>query len=127
MRRRAARAPEARPPADGTVVERAPCTIAASASRDAALEARSAVRWADDLRVPTLIVHAREDRRAPLAGATDLAERLRGAGVAVELAVYEHDDHGLFLHRDAWIARAIAWFAQHGAFGGRPVEQPAAP
>ena len=78
-----------------------------------ALARRSAVQWADELRVPMLIQHAREDRRVPVGQSKRLAEALRASGVEVELIVYEPDSHLLLLHRARYLKAVTAWFDRH--------------
>ncbi len=84
--------------------------------REGAVQRRSAVRWADELRAPVLFVHGRQDWRAPLKGATQLAAQLAKAGVDHKLVIYERDEHQLALHRPEWLQEVVNWFRRHGAF-----------
>lgn len=87
-----------------------------AADRDQALARRSAVAWAGELRVPTLQLHGRLDWRAPLSGAQAFDTLLDRAGVQRKMVVYERDEHQLALHRPQWLAEAVSWFREHGAF-----------
>lgn len=84
--------------------------------RERALARRSAVAWSSELRVPTLQLHGREDWRAPLSGAQAFDTLLDRAGVQRKMVIYERDEHQLALHRPQWLAEAVAWFREHGAF-----------
>lgn len=90
-----------------------------AADRDKALERRSALAWAGELRVPTLLLHGREDWRAQLSGAQAFDTLLDRAGVQRKMVVYERDEHQLALHRPQWLAEAVSWFREHGAFSPR--------
>ncbi|HJZ75739.1 MAG TPA: alpha/beta fold hydrolase [Vicinamibacterales bacterium] len=67
-------------------VSAAPASAMAMARMNAALDIRGIVQ---DIDVPTLILHRREDRVAPLAGARHMAERMRTA-TFVELPGRDH-------------------------------------
>ena len=54
-----------------------------------AFSARSALRHADRIRTPTLILHGRHDNRAPVAQAEELAEALSDAGTTVSLRLFD--------------------------------------
>lgn len=82
-----------------------------------ALASRSAVNWAAELRVPTLLLHGREDWRSRLDGAQAFDALLGKAGIEHKLVVYERDEHQLALHRPQWLREVVAWFRAHGAFG----------
>lgn len=84
------------------------------ADRERVLAARSGVGWAGEARVPTLVVHGRQDWRAPVIDAERFDAALARAGVEHKLVIYEEDEHQLALHRDAWLAEVIAWFRGHG-------------
>jgi dipeptidyl aminopeptidase/acylaminoacyl peptidase len=78
-----------------------------------ALARRSALRWPEQLRAPTLLLHGRQDQRVALGQSERLADALRGLGREVELVVYEHDSHLLLLHRGAYLDAIKAWFDAH--------------
>lgn len=81
--------------------------------RGAALARRSAVRWADEVRTPQLVVHGRQDWRADVADAETFASLLDAAGIEHRLVIYEREEHQLALHRPEWLDEAIAWFRAH--------------
>ena len=85
-------------------------------ARQRALEERSAIRWVDELRVPILLGHGRQDWRVLVADAEAFAAALAAAGTAHQLVIYEREEHQLVFHRAAWTARIVDWFRQHGAF-----------
>ncbi len=78
--------------------------------RAGVLAQRSAVGWAGDIRIPTLLLHGRQDWRSPLADAEAFAAALAAAGTSHKLVVYEDEEHQLALHREAWLGEVVAWF-----------------
>ena len=82
----------------------------------AALVRRSAVAWASELRAPTLFLHGRQDWRSRVGNSEAFAALLSKAGVPTKVIVYEREEHQLALHRPEWLAEAVSWFRQHGAF-----------
>ena len=88
--------------------------------RDAALDRRSAVAWAGELRAPMLFLHGRQDWRARVEHTQAFAALLGQAGVATKTLVYERDEHQLALHRPEWLYETVSWFRAHGAFGQVP-------
>ena len=87
-----------------------------AANRDQALERRSAVAWAGSLGAPVLLLHGRQDWRAPVDDALAFDVALGKAGATHRLVIYEGDEHQLAFHRPEWLAEAVAWFRAHGAF-----------
>lgn len=83
---------------------------------DLALERRSAVAWAGDVRAPILILHGRQDWRARIGEAQAFRDALAKAGVPHKMVVYERDEHQLALHRAQWLDEVVQWFRTHGAF-----------
>jgi dipeptidyl aminopeptidase/acylaminoacyl peptidase len=81
--------------------------------REAGLIKRSAVHWADELHVPMLLVHGRQDWRAALAHAEAFDAALETAGVEHRLVVYDDDEHQLAFHRAEWLGAVVAWFHAH--------------
>jgi dipeptidyl aminopeptidase/acylaminoacyl peptidase len=84
-----------------------------AADAAAALARRSALCWPEELRVPTLLLHGRQDWRVPLSQSERLAAALRDDGREVALTVYERDTHLLLLHRAAYLDAIRKWFDQH--------------
>jgi dipeptidyl aminopeptidase/acylaminoacyl peptidase len=81
--------------------------------RDGALAERSAIHHVDELDLPVLLVHGRQDWRARVEEAEAFAAALEGAGKPHELVIYEREEHQLVFHRDEWIARVVDWFRAH--------------
>ena len=81
--------------------------------RQQAIEHRSALRWADRITVPLLIVHAREDWRVPLAQAQAMDATLTRLGREHKLLVVEGDAHQIYLHRQALVDALVEWFHAH--------------
>ena len=76
------------------------------------VERRSAVRWADRISRPVLIIHGGEDQ-LPVTQSLDLARELSEAGKPYQLLVVEGQGHtirGRAAERDSW---ATDWFARH--------------
>ena len=61
---------------------------------DAAYRDRSPVNFADQIHTPLLVLHGDADDSVVLGQSLALVDRLRAAGRAVELAVYEGEGHG---------------------------------
>jgi dipeptidyl aminopeptidase/acylaminoacyl peptidase len=85
----------------------------------AALARRSAVRWPDELRIPILFVHGREDRRVRVSQSERLANALRALGREVDLIVYERETHLLLHHRADYLDATAGWFDRHRAVSRR--------
>jgi dipeptidyl aminopeptidase/acylaminoacyl peptidase len=81
------------------------------ADPDAALRARSAIVWADEIAAPVLVMHGGAD---PIVSAKVHAEpfaaRLRALGKTHELVVYEGDTHGLQISGRERDERILEWF-----------------
>jgi dipeptidyl aminopeptidase/acylaminoacyl peptidase len=82
-------------------------------------ERRSAVCWADKIKVPLFIGHGTNDWRVHISQALRLAEALERSGKEYRLKLYEGGDHSL---RDtSFVEDALQWFAEHpidGVKGG---------
>ena len=74
--------------------------------------ARSAVYWADKIKVPIFILHSRTDRMVPVAQALRMAEALQENNKVYALHIYERDGHPLPLNRDDRNRMIIDWFNQ---------------
>ena len=73
---------------------------------------RSAVHWADRIRVPILILASRTDRLVPADQALRMAQALQAGGARYSLHIYADDSHGLALNRADRIKRIVEWFSQ---------------
>ena len=82
-------------------------------SRDAIVTRRSAVRWAERLRAPLLLMHGGADSGVSPAQTLRLAERLQSLGREYELHVYAGDGHTLRKNQADRDARAAEWFRRH--------------
>jgi dipeptidyl aminopeptidase/acylaminoacyl peptidase len=81
--------------------------------RAAALARRSAVVWAEELKVPILILHGTADERVPAGEALRLAQRLQALGREYELVMYAGDKHGLPANARDVQERVLRWFRVH--------------
>lgn len=77
------------------------------------MEERSAVRWADKINVPLLILHGTADAQISATRALEFAQRLQALGKTYELVMYANDDHGLSMNRQDRDRRVIDWFRKH--------------
>ena len=81
-------------------------------------ERRSALRWADKITVPVLILHGGDDRQISPRQSLDLAARLQDLGRHYEIHVVEGAGHSLdgrAAERDRWV---VEWFRRFVAGGG---------
>ena len=74
---------------------------------------RSAVRWADRLNVPLLVLHGTADAQISATRALEFAQRLQALGKTYELVMYANDGHGLPMNRRDSDRRVIEWFRKH--------------
>lgn len=85
--------------------------------REAILERRSAVRWANRISVPLLVMHGADDSTVPPQQALDLASKLEAAGRDYQLVVWAGARHTLAEVEERRDAESIAWFRRPN---GRP-------
>jgi dipeptidyl aminopeptidase/acylaminoacyl peptidase len=78
-----------------------------------ALGKRSALRWVDRLRVPLLIVHARQDARVPFKQAEAMDATLTRLGKEHRFVPIDRDAHPLYLHRAQLVDELARWFSTH--------------
>ena len=81
--------------------------------RSAIVTRRSAVRWADKISRPLLIVHGAQDGAVPVKQSLDLAAKLSAAGKPYQLLVVAGEGHviaGRPADRDTWV---LDWFARY--------------
>jgi dipeptidyl aminopeptidase/acylaminoacyl peptidase len=83
--------------------------------RDIALNARSAVRWADHLYkgTPILLLHGSSDWRVHPSQALDMARALYEARHPFRLVFFEGDDHGLSGNRGEVDRLVVDWFNRY--------------
>ena len=81
--------------------------------RAEAMEERSAVRWADKINVPLLILHGTADAQVSATRALEFAQQLQALGKTYELVMYANDGHGLPMSRQDSDRRVIDWFRRH--------------
>jgi len=83
--------------------------------REEIIRTRSAIRWADRINVPVLIMHGGADDDIPLSQSQRMDAELTRLGKTHELIVFDGQQHvigGQGAQRDA---AAIAWFRKFGA------------
>jgi dipeptidyl aminopeptidase/acylaminoacyl peptidase len=76
-------------------------------------ETRSAVRWAEALQAPLLLMHGGADRSVSAQHALALAERLQALGRPYALHVFARDGHALRASADERDRMAARWFREH--------------
>jgi dipeptidyl aminopeptidase/acylaminoacyl peptidase len=80
------------------------------ADGEAAVDRRSAVLWADEIRVPTILFHGTDDWRVPVDDSIEVARGLRRAGTPFEVHLYEGDTHAMDLNQAYMMRRTLAFF-----------------
>jgi dipeptidyl aminopeptidase/acylaminoacyl peptidase len=83
-------------------------------ARDAIIARRSAVRWADRIRTPVLIMHGTADEDIPVEHSKRIAAELDRHGRTHRLLLFEGQQHrigGRGTERDA---AAVEWFRRFG-------------
>jgi dipeptidyl aminopeptidase/acylaminoacyl peptidase len=75
----------------------------------------SPLTYAAKVKTPTLILHAREDRRCPLPMGLAWHQALRARRVPTEMVIYPGEGHGIRQpkHREDVLRRVLAWFAKY--------------
>jgi dipeptidyl aminopeptidase/acylaminoacyl peptidase len=89
-------------------------------ARAAAIEARSAIRWADELpaATPVLLLHGTADWRVSPTQALAMAQALQAARRPYRLVMLEGGDHGLSEYRDE-VDRLVAAWLDHYVRDGK--------
>ena len=83
-----------------------------AADPEAALDRRSAILWADEIKVPTILFHGTADWRVPVKDALDVAQGLNKAGTPFALHIHEGDTHSMALNAPDMLERTRAFFEQ---------------
>jgi dipeptidyl aminopeptidase/acylaminoacyl peptidase len=75
----------------------------------------SPLTYADKIKTPTLILHARDDRRCPLPMGKAFHQALLANEVPTQMVVYPNEGHGIRSprHREDVYRRVLAWFAKY--------------
>ena len=83
-----------------------------AANREAELDKRSAVKWADQLptSTPILILHGGADWRVKPSQSLDMAAELTKHKIPYRLMIFEGGDHGLSEHKLEVNAAVVNWF-----------------
>ena len=83
---------------------------------------RSAIRYANRVKTPTMFVHGENDNDVPIAEAEQFYIALKDVGVETIMVRYPREGHGVreMKHSIDLIERSIAWYERHfGASGAR--------
>ncbi len=82
----------------------------------AAYRQHSPLTYAGNVQTPTLILHAREDRRCPLPMGRAFHQALLARGVPTQMVIYPGEGHGIRVprHREDVLRRVLAWFDRYG-------------
>lgn len=81
--------------------------------REEIFRSRSALRWAESLNAPLLIMHGGSDRGVSPAQPLALAQRLQELGKTYGLFIYPGDGHTLPRNQEDRDRRALLWFKAH--------------
>lgn len=75
----------------------------------------SPLTYADKVTTPTLILHARDDRRCPLPMGQAFHKALKSRDVPTDLVIYPDEGHGIKQpqHREDVLNRVLGWFEKY--------------
>jgi dipeptidyl aminopeptidase/acylaminoacyl peptidase len=75
----------------------------------------SPLTYAEQVKTPTLILHARDDRRCPLPMGLAFYQVLRSRRVPSQMVIYPDEGHGIKQprHREDVLRRMLEWFARY--------------
>lgn len=75
----------------------------------------SPITYASKVKTPTLILHARDDRRCPLPMGKAYYQALLANDVPTQMVIYPNEGHGIRQprHREDVYRRVLAWFAKY--------------
>jgi len=76
----------------------------------------SPLTYADKVTTPTLILHARDDRRCPLPMGKAFYQALADREVPTQMVIYPNEGHGIRQpkHMEDVLRRLVAWFEKYG-------------
>ena len=77
------------------------------------LRTRSALKWAEDLRVPLLLLNGGADQTVSPSQAMMLAARLQQLKYPYAVTIYAYDNHALTANRVDRDQRVVEWFKHH--------------
>jgi dipeptidyl aminopeptidase/acylaminoacyl peptidase len=83
-------------------------------NRDRIIERRSAIRWADRIRTPMLIMHGTADQDMPVEHSQPMAAELSRLGRTHRLLLFERQQHRIGRRGAARDPAAIEWFRRFG-------------
>lgn len=83
-------------------------------NRDAIVERRSAIRWAERIRTPVLIMHGTADEDIPVDQSQKMDAELTRLGAAHRLLLFEGEQHRIGGRGGERDAAAIEWFRRDG-------------
>lgn len=80
-----------------------------------AMHRHSPLSYASDVRTPTLILHAANDRRCPLPMGTMFYRALKRYGVETQMVIYPDEGHPIkqLAHQRDVLRRVLDWFQRH--------------
>jgi dipeptidyl aminopeptidase/acylaminoacyl peptidase len=81
--------------------------------REEILDKRSAIKWADKINIPLLIMHGGNDQSVSPVQSLNFAQELQRLGKKYELLIYADDNHVLSSNQQDRDKRAIAWFKKY--------------
>ena len=75
----------------------------------------SPLTYANKIKTPTLVLHARDDRRCPLPMGKAFHQALLANEVPTQMVIYPNEGHGIRQprHREDVYRRVLAWFAKY--------------
>jgi len=81
----------------------------------AAMHKHSPITYVGNVKTPTLILHARDDRRVPLPMGRIFYQALLSNGVPTAMVIYPNEGHGIRQprHRVDVLQRVLAWFEKY--------------
>jgi acylaminoacyl-peptidase len=79
------------------------------------LRRHSPLTYAANIKTPTLVLHARDDRRCPLPMGRAFYEAVKANGAPTEMIIYPDEGHTIKQprHREDVLKRTLAWFEKY--------------